>query len=520
MHVFLELTEKSFFKKLIEINKLAHGNIFFHIFISDQSDFIFENDVENLKVYLKQDRVDFYEKLSTLENSSYFSSFENAKQFLGFKYKNNSYEQVDEGIIRLSQLGEISASIGHEIKNPLTVALTYNQLLEKLVTKDDKISEILVKQADALDRINKIVKSLASFSHQNSHSLNSEFCLNSVIQETIEVVSPLVSKTELEIIFDSNIGKAQIWGNADRLSQVIINLIINAKDAVKGQKVRKLYISTKEEALSYEVSFKDTGVGISKEVRDKIFEKFFTTKDKLSGSGLGLNLSKKFVNDMHGKLLVNESSEGEGAEFILSFPKTNITLMSKELNFKTNIAQLNTLMSIGDLLDFSLVIVDMKSKNKDCVYVNQKFLEKTGYEAGEVIGKNLNLLQGKLTHEKSILAMRDSFKKKIICCHDVVNYKKDGSPFLNRLIMCPFEKDDEFYYIGLQNDITSLKDNPFEVEEFEHNANIDQLLNEGLKKLIFYYLSQFSKKQEVSQMDILNCFSLDYSKIIKEIVNQ
>lgn len=116
---------------------------------------------------------------------------------------------------------------------------------------------------------------------------------------------------------------------------------------------------------------------------------------------------------------------------------------------------LDKLKEIGDHFDCCLTIVDMNDPKHPCIYANNKFFDNTGYNFEEVSGKNLAFLQGEDTSTDTITFMQKCFSNNEPCCQDIVNYKKDGTPFINRLVMLPLEYENHNYFFGFQNDITN-----------------------------------------------------------------
>jgi PAS domain S-box-containing protein len=124
------------------------------------------------------------------------------------------------------------------------------------------------------------------------------------------------------------------------------------------------------------------------------------------------------------------------------------------------------LKRIGDYFPYCLTIVDVTNKGeRPCLYANKMFFENTGYSQNESVGRNLSFLQGELTSNSTVRFMRDSFIKKKACVQDIINYKKSGIPFMNRLLMLPMtdRSSSKVFYIGIQNDITQMKG-------LEHNS--------------------------------------------------
>jgi PAS domain S-box-containing protein len=118
---------------------------------------------------------------------------------------------------------------------------------------------------------------------------------------------------------------------------------------------------------------------------------------------------------------------------------------------------IKSLIKIGDYFPYCLTIVNVSDKtNRHCIYANKIFQENTGYTADESIGRNLSYLQGELTSHNTTEFMRRCFNKNIACIQDIINYKKDRTPFLNRLLMLPVNdySSGDVFYIGIQNDVT------------------------------------------------------------------
>jgi signal transduction histidine kinase len=124
---------------------------------------------------------------------------------------------------------------------------------------------------------------------------------------------------KINIELDLNEDLPRIKASPDKLHQVIVNLLVNAFDALK-EKGDTILISTSEDQVSVRVRVQDNGAGMDSEVEDKIFEPFFTTKDIGKGTGLGLSVSHGIINSMQGTLNV-ESTSGAGATFLIEIPK-------------------------------------------------------------------------------------------------------------------------------------------------------------------------------------------------------
>ena len=235
-------------------------------------------------------------------------------------------KQISEHQSKLASLGELAAGVGHEINNPLTIVQGLMEMLLRDYEKDGKFSEkkilkTLNRSLNAVSRIERIVKGLRSFARENI-SESSLLDLNACVRESIDLVKQIY-KVEGTFIDDSSLFEdvKPRFINADQghFQQIFMNLLSNAKDAMKGQPGDTIKISSRESGLGVCLSVTDQGTGIPQDVIDKIFDPFFTTKPNGQGTGIGLSIVNKFVNDMGGKIEV-DSVEGQGTSFHLHLP--------------------------------------------------------------------------------------------------------------------------------------------------------------------------------------------------------
>lgn len=214
------------------------------------------------------------------------------------KEKNNAFQSS-----KLASLGEMAAGIAHEINNPLTVALGKIQMLKKKVADDDeKALKLLNSIEDSNTRISEIV-----FSMRNLSRMNDEVELKAFVpDELIKIVSPIIA-TKIkwnEVHLDVAMKDAAILGNKGEISQVMINLIHNAVDAIVEQDEKDKWINVTGVVDDdiYKIKVVNPGNKIPSEVAEKLFEPFFTTKDVGKGTGLGLSLSKSLVERSRGTI--------------------------------------------------------------------------------------------------------------------------------------------------------------------------------------------------------------------------
>lgn len=225
----------------------------------------------------------------------------------------------------LASLGEMSAGMAHEIRNPLGALAGAMQMLRKDLEADEtsqRLMEIAVREATRLDTI--ITEFLQ---YARPPALNLAECdLNKVLAETLDLVQHEArSRTNITIAAAPCIGTLPAQVDQDQMKQVFWNIAVNAFDAMpKGGQLtiatgcRKIDVAGRK-AEVVEISFQDTGEGIPKNNLGKIFLPFFTTKKR--GSGLGLAAVHRIV-DLHGGWIKVESREGQGTRFGVCLPRT------------------------------------------------------------------------------------------------------------------------------------------------------------------------------------------------------
>lgn len=234
------------------------------------------------------------------------------------------YQQMKERD-RLAAIGEMSAGLAHEIRNPLAAIKGAIQYLDpgKLPEEDREFLEIMV---DEVNRLNGVVTQFLDYSRPLKPAL-APGDLNEVITRTFKLLAPAVPPgVELSVSLAPELPR--VLCDAEQLKQVFINLAQNAFQAMPHG--GRLSVSTRvtRDELAYwregarrpdqvEVRFRDSGPGIPDEARERIFVPFYTTKEK--GTGLGLAICQRIVTAHQGSILV-QSSPGEGAEFVIALP--------------------------------------------------------------------------------------------------------------------------------------------------------------------------------------------------------
>jgi len=221
---------------------------------------------------------------------------------------------------KMASLGMLTAGVAHEVNNPLNYLMgTYvgleNYFQEHGSNDAPKIELLLNSMQVGIERISNIVKSLNQFSRDND-SLEENCDIHAIIDNCVNMLHNMLKhKVELtkEYFNDTIIVK----GNVGQLHQVFVNIISNAFQAIPAK--GNIIIKSKIIGAKAIIEIIDDGVGIEKKYLSKITDPFFTTKAPGEGSGLGLSITQRIINEHHGEMKF-ESEVDKGTKFILSFP--------------------------------------------------------------------------------------------------------------------------------------------------------------------------------------------------------
>jgi len=217
---------------------------------------------------------------------------------------------------KMASLGLMAAGIAHEIGNPLTSISSLIQMLRRR-NQNEEMREYLDTILENIQRISKIVRQLVDFSRPTSDQPQSTD-VNSVIRSAVGIIKfeERAKNINFHVDLDQNLPLVKLI--PDQLQQVIINILVNAIDAMESSG-EDLYVQTRKMNHSIQIKIKDTGIGIPKEHVKRIFEPFFTTKEVGKGTGLGLTVSYGIVKKFGGDIRV-ESTPGKGTEFTIILP--------------------------------------------------------------------------------------------------------------------------------------------------------------------------------------------------------
>ena len=243
---------------------------------------------------------------------------------LAFNKMTNELQMREKQLVqseKLASLGTLLSGVTHELNNPLSNVSTSAQILaEEIEGPDLDFKKKLVGQIiEQSDRARDFVRSILEFSRVSDFATR-ELLLKDLLEETIILLrGQIASQVEIQRNIPDDL---KITVDKQRMQQVFLNLIKNAVDALEGEGkiwISACYITTKNSFKEVEILIEDNGPGIPDEIREKIFDPFYTTKDVGHGSGLGLYIVHDII-EMHGGTLRVESRPGSGTTFIIWLP--------------------------------------------------------------------------------------------------------------------------------------------------------------------------------------------------------
>jgi two-component system, NtrC family, sensor kinase len=229
---------------------------------------------------------------------------------------------------KMASMGRLAAGVAHEINNPLTSILLYGNLMYEKMDKSHPMHRSLEYIIEDAQRCKEIVKNLLAYSRQTNPS-KGVFRLDKLVEDSLGLIHD--QKLFMNIRIKKEITKDSIYINADKnqLCQVVINLIINAIDAMNGKGTLSFSVYENKEAKKAYLEVSDTGCGISEENISKIFDPFFTTKELGKGTGLGLSMAYGIMSENQGRIFVKETGP-KGTVISLELP---LVQMSTEILF-------------------------------------------------------------------------------------------------------------------------------------------------------------------------------------------
>jgi C4-dicarboxylate-specific signal transduction histidine kinase len=224
---------------------------------------------------------------------------------------------------KMSALGEMAAGVAHEINNPLTVvSLAVSSLNEKIangITEPAALQKDVIRIRNSSQRIAKIVGGLRHFSRDAGNDPLEPTPAKEILQETLQFCQQRFTASKIQLRTENIESTARIHCRSTQISQVLLSLLNNAHDAVLRSADPWVKVSIREQNGHVELCVTDSGPGIPSQVREKIFQPFFTTKEIGKGTGLGLSVAKGVIESQGGQLYLDESSPN--TRFVIRFRK-------------------------------------------------------------------------------------------------------------------------------------------------------------------------------------------------------
>lgn len=225
---------------------------------------------------------------------------------------------------KLSALGEMAAGVAHEINNPITIIFGQAEELIDMATQNSlncgRVASVAAKISDTASRIAKIVKGLKTFSREEVAASFESIDVGAVVAMAVDLCCEKFKSRGISLHLDSIPQNTMIHGNGIQISQVLINLLNNAYDAISGSDEKWIKIGFCDLNEKVVLSVTDSGPGVPVEIREKIFQPFFTTKAPGKGTGLGLSISKSIIESHDGNFFLKEV-EGYRVAFIIELKK-------------------------------------------------------------------------------------------------------------------------------------------------------------------------------------------------------
>jgi two-component system NtrC family sensor kinase len=289
-------------------------NSFFHIHPEEGNEITrLSRSLNQMIQRLEADKLALQDSISSLEQA------------------NHELSRAQSDIIRaekLASVGRLAAGIAHEIGNPMGIITGYLELLKRDPLDNDQRNEFLQRAEDELGRVNTIIRQLLDLSRPAREAEETPVSMHRVIEAVTDMLRTQPMMTHISVDMHLDAGNDRVWGNAQSMRQVLLNLMLNAVDALQSQNSRSdddhhIAISTRNEdapaAQCLVIDVADDGPGIEAANIPNLFDPFFTTKDPGHGTGLGLSVSYMIIDRAGGKISAANGRDG-GTVITISLP--------------------------------------------------------------------------------------------------------------------------------------------------------------------------------------------------------
>lgn len=237
---------------------------------------------------------------------------------------------------KMASLGEMAAGIAHEINNPLTIILAHAGCLVRGASHERIDHAELRRIGESIEkvswRIGKIVSALRAFSLDGEHERMINCKVDTILNDAIELCRERIVNAGVKFSHESSYPDLSVVCRSVEITQILVNLLNNAFDAVVDQDVKEIEVQIVNSPEFVEIAVLDSGKPISSDIRRKIMEPFFTTKAFGKGTGLGLSISQRIAQAHGGSLVLDDSSAA--TKFVLRIPRGNRSATESSSNFR------------------------------------------------------------------------------------------------------------------------------------------------------------------------------------------
>ncbi|MCA8910944.1 MAG: hypothetical protein KDB82_04520 [Planctomycetes bacterium] len=223
---------------------------------------------------------------------------------------------------RLAATGTLAAGLAHEVNNPLSGMLNAARRLKKKEGLDERARDYIELIEEGLGRIENLMKQILDFSRRRDMKPE-RFSPENAFRRALPLVKHRLEKKQLRLEEDIHKDLPQVYGNAEEIGQVLMNLLINAADASPEATAVRVTIKPSDSGGAI-LAVEDSGEGVPAEIRERIFDPFFTTKEPGKGTGLGLAIAHTIVDNHGGSLRIEDGKTLKGARFVLELPRADL----------------------------------------------------------------------------------------------------------------------------------------------------------------------------------------------------
>ena len=217
---------------------------------------------------------------------------------------------------KLAAMGRLTSQVAHELNNPIYGIMNTLELLKTEIPSNSKRRRILDMSLSETQRLSEMLRSMLSFSKPQEEARR-EIDINKLIEDILLFLEKQLRESNIKIQINLSKEFPLITASPNQIRQVILNIVANAKDAMPNGGTLTVEILSENGQIIIKVQ--DTGIGIPEEIRDKIFDAFFTTKQKVKGVGLGLSVCYGIIKD-HGGDIIVKSEVNKGSTFSIVLP--------------------------------------------------------------------------------------------------------------------------------------------------------------------------------------------------------